>query len=177
MTVREITKKNLKGSVLGFSILLLSLFLFSGITLISVSTLERKASFSTQKSIIAFQAADSAAERVLKRVYIDNSPLVATVPLNSTMPTDGTLNSLSNSLCSGASSTCSGASCSAGVISATNSPSSSPNYTFQITFYDTSGTLIDCGDSQWRDKLLRIRSEGFYQRTSRVIEIGIRPRE
>jgi Tfp pilus assembly protein PilX len=172
MTVRNITKRKLKGSVLGFSILLLSLFLFSGITLVSVSVLERKASFSTQKSVIAFQAADSAAERVLKRIYIDNSPLIALVALNGTMPSDGTLNTLASNL-----SDVSGPGCTSGVIGATNSPAaSSPDYTFQVSFYDTTGGIIACGDNQWRDKVIRIRSEGFYQRTSRVIEIGIRPR-
>lgn len=168
----SVTKTKLKGSVLGFSILLLSLFLFSGITLVSVSVLERKASFSTQKSVIAFQAADSAAERVLKRIYIDNSPLIATVPLNGTMPEDGTLNSLSNNL-----DFVSGPNCNNGVVSGTNRPNTSPDYTFQVTFFDATGTVITCGDNQWRDKVIRIRSEGFYQRTSRVIEIGIRPRE
>ncbi len=171
MPVVKITKRKLKGSVLGFSILLLSLFLFSGITLVSVSVLERKASFSTQKSVIAFQAADSAAERVLKRIYINNSPKLAFVPLNTVMLTDPTLNTLASSL-----SDVSGSGCASGVIGATNSPAPSPAYTFQVTFYDTTGAVIACGDNQWRDKVIRIRSEGFYQRTSRVIEIGIRPR-
>ncbi|MGB3073338.1 MAG: hypothetical protein WBB68_03715 [Candidatus Moraniibacteriota bacterium] len=172
MTVRKI---NLKGSTLGFSLMLLSLLLFSGITLLSVSVLERKASFATQKSVIAFQAADSGAERVLKRIYIDNSPLIASVPPNGTMPADGTLNTLAGNL-----SSVSSASCSSGVISATNtnSPaSSSPNYTFQVTFFDSTGTAITCSATDWRDKVVRIRSEGFYQRTSRAIEVGIRARK
>lgn len=171
MTVR---KTNLKGSTLGFSLMLLSLLLFSGITLLSVSVLERKASFATQKSVIAFQAADSGAERVLKRIYIDNSPLIASVPINGPMP-DSTLNTLASNL-----SSVSSASCSSSVISATNtnSPaSSSPNYTFQVTFFDSTGTAITCSATDWRDKVVRIRSEGFYQRTSRAIEVGIRARK
>lgn len=167
-------KKNLKGSTLGFSLMLLSLLLFSGITLLSVSVLERKASFVTQKSVVAFQAADSGAERVLKRIYLDNSPLVSAVPIDSDMPGDVDLNALANQL-----SATSGANCSGGVISASNSPAANSNYTFQVTFYyDTDPThTIACDDRDWRDKVIRIRSEGFYQRTSRAIEIGIRARK
>ncbi|MFA9262148.1 MAG: hypothetical protein ACEQSB_02200 [Undibacterium sp.] len=170
------TKRKLKGSVLGFSVMLLSLFLFSGITVLSISVLERKASFTTQKSIIAFQGADSGAERVLKRIYIDNSPTIAVVALRSPMPTDTTLTTLASNLCSGGSATCSGASCSGGTISATNAPASSPGYVFSVTFYEESGATIACGDNQWRDKVIRVRAEGVYQRTSRVLEVGIRPR-
>lgn len=167
-----IADKKLRGSVLGFSLLLLSILLFSAIALVNVSIIERKSSFSGQKSVIAFQAADSAAERVLKRVYIDNSPSIAAVPLDAEMPEDGTLDELMNNL-----SSVTGATCTNGNITATNSPaSSSPGYTFQVTFYNSAGSVIACNDSQWRDKAVRIRSEGFYQRTSRVVEIGIRPR-
>ncbi len=165
----KIVRKKLKGSVLGFSIMLLSLLLFSGITLVSVSVLERKASFATQKSVIAFQAADSGMERVLKRIYINNSPALATVPLNGAV-SDGTLSTLANNLASASS-----RSCSSGAVSGTNS--SGTNYTFQVTFYDKDGAAIACNNAQWRDRVIRIRSEGFYQRTSRVIETGIRPRE
>lgn len=165
----KLAQQKLKGSVLGFSLMLLSLLLFSGITLVSVSVLERKASFSTQKSVIAFQAADSGMERVLKRIYVNNSPTLATVPLNGAVP-DGTLNTLASNLAQ-ASST----SCSAGVISGTNN--SGTNYTFQVAFYDASGAAIACNNTQWRDRVIRVRSEGFFQRTSRVIETGVRPRE
>lgn len=165
----KLIRKKLKGSVLGLSLMLLSLLLFSGITLVSVSVLERKASFSTQKSVIAFQAADSGIERVLKRIYVDNSPSLGTVPLNGVV-SDGTLNTLANNLAQASDTGCSG-----GVIRGTNN--NGTNYTFQIAFYDASGLLIPCNNNQWRDRVIRIRSEGFFQRTSRVIETGIRPRE
>lgn len=155
--------------MLGFSLLLLSLFLFSGITLVSVSVVERKASFSTQKSVIAFQAADSAAERVLKRIYRDNSPSLAFVPLNTPMLGDVTLSTLASNLAITA-----GAGCAGGVVTGLNP--AEPSYSFQVTFYNAASGVIACNDTQWRDKVIRIRAEGFYQRTSRVIEIGIRPR-
>ncbi len=177
MLDRRIT---LKGSALGFSLILLSLLLFSGITLLSVAVLERRASFATQKSVIAFQAADSGAERVLKRIYVDNSPPltgVGAVALNGIMP-DQDLDEMDGNL----SATASGASCSNGVISAANdNGAASPDYTFQVTFYAAgpvgSFVPISCSDVQWRDKVVRIRSEGFFQRTSRAIEVGIRARK
>ncbi len=166
--------KNLKGSTLAFSLLLLSLLLFSGITLLSVSLLERKATLASQKSAIAFQAADSGAERVLKRIYMDNSPLLTVSPINSEMP-DRDLDELDGNLVS-----VTGVGCTGGIIGATNTnspPTASPSYTFQVTFFSNTGTVISCSDNQWRDKVVRIRSEGFYQGTSRVIEIGIRARK
>ncbi|MFZ1654939.1 MAG: hypothetical protein WBO92_01190 [Candidatus Moraniibacteriota bacterium] len=171
-------RTTLKGSALGFSLVLLSLLLFSGITLLSVSVLERKASFATQKSAIAFQAADSGAERVLKRIYIDNSPAIAVASPNTDMTDppyeDTSLGTLAGNL----SATASGAGCSNGVISASNNNgTASPDYTFQVTFYTQSGAVISCSDAQWRDKVVRIRSEGFFQRTSRAIEVGIRARK
>jgi methylenetetrahydrofolate dehydrogenase (NADP+) / methenyltetrahydrofolate cyclohydrolase len=167
-------RRKLRGSVLGFSVMMLSLLLFSSVTLLSVAVVERRSGFSTQRSILAFQAADSAAERVMKRIYKDNSPPLATVPLNGAMPGDATLNALAGNL-----SATTGASCTNGVIGAvnTNTPASaSPGYAFQVEFYDASGSLIGCTDNQWRDRLIRIRAEGFFQRSSRVIEVGIRPR-
>lgn len=168
-------RKKLKGSVLGFSLIILSLFLLSGLTVMSVAVLERKSSFTTQKSVIAFQAADSGVERILKRIYLDNSPSIATVPLNTTMPGDSDLNAFSTRLCTGGGATCSASSCSGGTISATNRPAD-PAYTFAATFYAEGGSTIGCTDNQWRDKVIRIRVEGTYQRTSRAIEAGIRPR-
>lgn len=150
--------------------MMLSLLLFSGITVLSVAVVEKKSSFATQKSVIAFQAADSGAERVLKRIYIDNSPAVASVPLGGTMPDDATLNALASDL-----DDVSGASCSSGRVTASNN--ANPAYSFEVTFYDDTGSAISCGNTEWRDEVIRIRSEGFYQRTSRVVEIGIRPRE
>jgi len=171
-----VLRKKLKGSILGFSVMLLSLFLFTGITLVSVAVFERKSSFTTQKSVIAFQAADSGAERILKRIYIDNSPSIATVALNSSMPTNATLNSFASDMNTESRATVTGAACASGVITATNSPASSPGYTFAITFYAEGGLTVGCSDADWRDKMIRIRSIGTYQRASRVVEIGIRPR-
>ncbi len=169
----RVVQKKLKGSVLGFSLMLLSLLLFSGITLVSVSVLERKASFATQKSVIAFQAADSGMERILKRIYIDNSPTLGTVPLNGAMP-DIQPHQLANNLPSTNAPDCNDVA-GEGVITGDNT--ANPVYSFRIILYDASGNSILCNNAQWRDRVIKIRSEGFFQRTSRVIEAGIRPRE
>lgn len=165
----DFIEKKYKGSALGFTLVLLSLLLLSGITLVSVSVLERKASFSTQKSVIAFQAADSGLERVLKRIYVDNSPSLADVPLKGLVD-DHTLADLAVNLDQASS-----LSCANGVVSGTNN--SGTNYTFQVTFYDANGNTFSCSLTDWRDRAIWVRSEGFFQRTSRVIETGIRPRK
>ena len=179
--MNKVSRRKLKGSVLGFSLMLLSLFLLSGITVVSVAILERKASFTAQKSIIAFQAADSAGERVLNRIYMHNTfsadcPTcsLAGTPLNNVMP-DQDLNELANNLYRvvDASTACGDAS---SQIYGMNDPTQSPAYTFQVVFFDNTGARIGCLDQTWRDKVVRFRTEGTYQRTSRVIEIGVRPR-
>lgn len=182
MTLRP--TPTLKGSALGFSVLILSLLLFTGITLLSVAVLEKKASFATQKTIIAFQAADSGVERILKRIYIDSSPSYGLVtpgayPLTVAQSAlyDDTLNELADKLDDMPSNALS-ATCNGGVITATNSnPGTSPAYTFEATFHDDTGAVIGCAPPfWWRDEVVRIRVKGYFERTSRVIEVGIRPR-
>jgi hypothetical protein len=161
-------KIKLKGSVLGFSLLLLSLLLLSGITVVSVSVLERKASFATQKSVIAFQGADSGAERVLGVTYMGNSPSVALLAIGSptanatisVLPLPGVV----SIACNGATNT----------LTATNN--AAPAYTFSVVFYKNDGTTVGCAETGWRDSVVRIRVEGFFRNTSRVVEIGIRQR-
>ncbi len=163
-----VNRKKLKGSVLGFSLMLLSVLLLSGITVVSVSVLERKASFATQKSVIAFQAADSGAERVLNIIYMRNSPAVAVLPLGSlTIDASISILPLSGAVliaCDFATNT----------LTATNN--AAPVYTFNVVFYKNDGSRVGCAETGWRDSVVRIRVEGFFQRTSRVVEIGIRQR-
>ncbi|MEP7162317.1 MAG: hypothetical protein ABI747_00965 [Candidatus Moraniibacteriota bacterium] len=158
------------------------MFLVSAIAVVSVAVVEKKSAFSTQKSVLAFQAADSGAERVIKRIYINNSPVIGLVlpgvPLNGNMSTaggDADLNALKGQLTDVAGSPAAACDGVNKKITATNN--ATPTYTFEITFFDVSGAKIDCSDNQWRDKVAKIKSEGFFRNTSRAIEIGIRPRE
>lgn len=158
-----------QGSVLVFSLLVLSILLVSAIAVMGVAVIEKRSAFATQRSVIAFQAADSGAERVLKRIYVDNSPPVATVVINGDVGDDNP-NELAGHL-----SETTGADCSGSSLTATNS--NTPSYSFVVTFLDKDGAAILCNDSQWRDKVVKINSQGFYRNTSRFIEMGIRPRE
>lgn len=158
-----------RGSIIAFTLIVLSFILTSGLAVITVASLERKSGLVTQKSVVAFQAADSGAERILKRMYIDNSPSIMSVAKNGTM-TDATLNDLAQNMVN------IGATCDTAIDAIVATSDSTPAYTFQATFLDGSDTLIDCADATWRDKVVRMRVDGFYRQTARVIEMGIKPR-
>lgn len=160
-----------RGSIIAFSIILLSILLTSGLSVVAVAALEKQSSLSTQKSVVAFQAADSGIERVLKRIYIDNSPALTSVPLDDPMPTDLTLQQVAQGL-QGVTS----ASCNVGTNKVVATSSNDPAYTFEISFFDGSDTQISCADTAWRDKVVRLKTEGFFRQTSRVIELGVEPR-
>ncbi|MBP9751355.1 MAG: hypothetical protein KBD19_00650 [Candidatus Moranbacteria bacterium] len=58
-----------KGSVLVFSLLILSIMLVTSLTILSSAVLDRKASLSTGSSARSFQVADSGVEEVLYEIY------------------------------------------------------------------------------------------------------------
>jgi len=58
-----------KGSVLVFSLIILSIMLVTSLTLLSSAVLDRKASLSTANSTRSFQVADAGAEQVLQQIY------------------------------------------------------------------------------------------------------------
>lgn len=165
------TKTKSRGSIIAFSLIVLSFILTSGLAVITVASLERKSGLITQKSVVAFQAADSGAERVLERVYIDNSPSLMVTPRDGAM-TDATLQQVATNLLVVAG----GATCDGGIDKIVATSSSTPPYTFEAAFYDGAGTIIDCTDATWRDKAIRLKVEGFYRQTARVIELGIKSR-
>lgn len=163
-----------KGSVLVFSLLVLTILLASALAVMSVAVVEQQSSFATQRSVIAFQAADSGTERVLERIYQYASPTIAVWPIGDAFVDGGIydwdLDELATQLSDAQTKTCS-----SGVVSAKNS--SAPDYLFQVTFLDEDDNAIDCNDLGWRDKVVKIRSQGVYRNTSRFIEMGVRPRE
>lgn len=165
-------KRTKHGSIIAFTIILLAILLASGLSVVTVASLEKKSSFSTQKSVVAFQAADSGIERILKRIYIDNSPSYAAVDINNPMPTDPTLNDVADGL----DGVTAGSTCDTTTNKIVATSSNEPVYTFEVSFFDGSDVQISCSDTAWRDKVVRIKTEGFYRQTSRVIELGIKPR-
>lgn len=148
--VKEETRKQ-KGSVLVFAMLVLSMLLSIAVSSMTVVIATKNSSRSTEKSALAFQIADGAAENVLKRVY-QNS--------------DATLNALEGSLY-GTTTGCSG-----GVISGTLFSNSG---TYTVKFLDNDGSAIACGDNGWRVKLVRITATGTYVGTTRAIDVGVKP--
>lgn len=160
-----------RGSIIAFTLIVLSFILTSGLAVITVASLERKSGLITQKSVTAFQAADSGAERILKRIYIDNSPTIMTIPEDGAMP-DATLDDVAQNLTG----VLAGATCDTALDAIVATSDSNPAYTFQATLLDGSDALIDCADATWRDKVVRMKVDGFYRQTARVIEMGIKPR-
>ena len=160
-----------RGSIIAFTLIVLSFILTSGLAVITVASLERKSGLVTQKSVTAFQAADGGAERILKRIYIDNSPSTMTIPKNGSMP-DATLDDVAQNLTG----VQAGATCNAATDAIVATSNSTPAYTFQATLLDGSDAVIDCADATWRDKVVRMKVDGFYRQAARVIEMGIKPR-
>lgn len=161
-----------RGSIIAFTLIVLSFLLTAGLAVITVAVVEKKSGLATQKSVVAFQAADSGAERVLERIYAHDSPSLTAVPLNGTIPGDTTLTQVARNLLEVAA----GASCNSSTNKITATSNSSPPYSFEVAFYDGNDALIACNDTAWRDKAVNLKSDGFFRQTSRVIETGINPR-
>lgn len=139
---------SIKGSVLIFSLIILAFMLISALSVATVSVTEKRASFSTEKSSRSFQVADSGVEFILQKIYKGNY---------------NTLDDLATAL---------GTTCDAqGEIGA---PLNSGSY--NISFYDNAGvkfTGSDCNDLTWRDRVVRIKSEGTSGNTTRAVEVGV----
>lgn len=138
----------MKGSVLVFSLIVLSFMLVSALSLAAAAVSEQRSSFFTDKSNRSFQAADSGVETILQQIYsgsFDASKLSA-------LGEDAS-------------------DCTAGEISGTIGAG-----TYRISFFDNNGVqLTDCDDTAWRAKTVKIKSEGRAGNTTRAVEVGIRP--
>lgn len=134
-----------KGSVLVFSLLILSILLVTSLTILSSSLLDRKASLSTGSSTRSFQVADSGVEEVLYQIY-KVSP--------------ASLDALAGNL---------GVSCSSGVITFATASG-----TAKVVFYqDETTAFTDCASDTWRDKVVKIKSEGVAGSTTRAVEVAV----
>lgn len=142
-----------RGSVLVFSLLVLSMLLAMAVSAVSITIATKNSARSTEKSTLAFQLADGAAENVLKRVYRDS---------------DSTLDDLRYGLFR--SSGANPPTCDNGVISGVL-PSSAGTYT--VTFYDNSDAQIGCTANGWRASLKYIVAVGSFAGTTRAISVGI----
>lgn len=142
-----------RGSVLVFSLLVLSMLLAMAVSAVSITIATKNSARSTEKSTLAFQLADGAAENVLKRVYRDS---------------DATLDDLAGRLSH--SSGTNPPECDTGVIEGVL-PESAGGYT--VTFYDDSDAQIGCTANGWRASLKYIVAVGSFAGTTRAISVGI----
>lgn len=153
-------QKNMRGSVLVFTLLVLAILLSATLSSAGIVITGKNSSRATEKSALAFQIADGAAENVLKRVYKEN---------------DSTLNQLASNLYhSGNAPTCQ----TGGVINGTL-PGASGVYS--VAFFDNDGAPLLCSGSgyntysEWRTKLVRIVASGSYGGATRAIDVTVKP--
>ena len=146
-----------KGSVLVFSLLILSIMLVTSLTILSSALLNQKAALSTGSSGRSFQVADSGVERVLYQIYKQNN---------------ATLEDLGDVIAGGSTAT---VRCNNGVVSF---PVSGGDV--KVGFYQDDpsnpGNVIsytNCAGTDWRDKVVKIKSEGTAGTTSRAGEVAV----
>ncbi len=145
------TKPN-KGSVLVFSLIVLSIVLSAALSVAVVNVSNRKSAGSTGQSVQSFQVADSGVEKALKEIYKGSHANLSALQVAIT----------------GVSPTLPATSCSAGSFSFLVSGGIST-----VTFFDTNNAVIGCTESDWRNLVAKIKVEGTSAGTTRVIETAI----
>ncbi len=154
-------RKQLKGSVLIFSLIVLLILLSLTITAAMLVIFSKGSSRSTEKSILAFQVADGAAENMLKRLY-DYTDL------------DTTPSELAGNLYGTGVNGTGKPSCLNGVISG-KLPGSSGTYA--VTLLENDNTKLNCTGyatyCDWRVKLAHIVATGTYAGATRAVDVAI----
>jgi hypothetical protein len=141
-----------KGSVLVFSLLILSIMLVTSLTILSSAVMNQKASLSTGSSTRSFQVADSGVEEVLYQIHKNASAhrnlgqLATAIGGNCDMATG----KVSFPIAGG---------------------------TAVVSFYQEENMLYadKCvgPDDDWRDKVVKIKSEGTAGSTTRAVEVAV----
>lgn len=139
------TKPN-KGSVLVFSLIVLSIVLSVALSVAVVNVSNRKSAGSTGQSVQSFQVADSGVEKALKEIYKGSYTDLSTMRASITGST-----------------ACSNGSFSFPVSGGTST----------VTFFDTDNAVIGCTESDWRNLVAKIKVEGTSAGTTRVIETAV----
>lgn len=139
------TKPN-KGSVLVFSLIVLSIVLSTALSVVVVNVSNRKSAGSTGQSVQSFQVADSGVEKTLKEIYKGSYTDLSTMRASITGST-----------------ACSNGSFSFPVSGGTST----------VTFFDTDNAVIGCTESDWRNLVAKIKVEGTSAGTTRVIETAV----
>lgn len=139
-----------KGSVLVFSLLILSIMLVTSLTILSSAVLDRKATLSTGSSTRSFQVADSGVEEVLYQIYKNADA-------------HDNLGDLAGAV--------GGACVAPGTIEFPVAGGDA-----KVVFYQDETTVysVACGtDDDWRDKVVKIKSEGTAGPTTRAVEVAV----
>lgn len=143
--------KTKKASALVFSLIILSMMLATAISVASVAVKDRKSSLATDKSNQAFQVADSGVEVMLKKIYKGN------------YSSGATLSQLTG--CNDSSGT------------AIVSGDLGGGKTYEISFYDSAGALMDeCNVDEIED-INQIKSVGSYASTLRAVQMAVAQRD
>lgn len=156
-------QKSLKGSILVFTLLVLAILLSAALSSAGIVITGKNSSRATEKSALAFQIADGAAENVLKRVYKD---------------TDSTLSQLASNLYRDGNGTGAPGCQTGGVITGTLPGASG---TYSVAFFDNNGAPLACSGTgysthnEWRTKLVRIVASGSYAGATRAIDVTVKP--
>jgi Tfp pilus assembly protein PilX len=135
-----------KGSVLVFSLIVLSIVLSAALSVAVVNVSNRKSAGSTGQSVQSFQVADSGVEKALKEIYKGSYTDLSTMRASITGST-----------------VCSNGSFSFPVSGGTST----------VTFFDTDNVVIGCTESDWRNLVAKIKVEGTSAGTTRVIETAV----
>lgn len=138
--------KPTKGSVLVFSLIVLSIVLSAALSITAVTVSNRKSAGSTSQSVQSFQVADSGVEKALKEIYKGSH---------------ADLSAMATALSASVG-------CSSGKFSFPVSGGTST-----VTFMDTNNAIIACTSPTWRDDVAKIKVEGTSAGTTRVIETAV----
>ncbi len=134
---------------------------------------EKNSSLATQKSALAFQIADGAAENVLKRIYKDTDPTLSSLAtaLTPVLDSDGREVQAPTYYIP---------QCVNGTISVTRLPELDAG-SYSVSFFDANSQPLQCSgagyntNTEWRTKVARIVSSGTYNGVTRAIDTTIRP--
>ncbi len=151
--------KKQKGSVLVFSLIILSFLLVASLSIATINISEKRAVNAVSRSVVAFQIADSGLEKLLERVY------------------NGTCDGQSLSCLASSGDTCTVVNGQAGINGSINSG------TYRVTFfeppniptYPNGKPLSTCSDGAWRANTESVRSEGNFNGTARAVKIDVNP--
>ncbi|HWQ59860.1 MAG TPA: LamG domain-containing protein [Candidatus Fimivivens sp.] len=143
----RVFRSTAEGSVLVFSLIILSLMLVTSLTVLSAAVLQQKAALSTGNSTRSFQVADSGIELVLYQIYKGGRLTVQEIANN-----------------------ISGATCSGGDITSVD------GWTVNF-FQGENGdvAITDCATD--RMLVTRVKSRGKTSSTTRAVEVKVKPLE